>query len=295
MSALSARLLQPLVRGLANCDLMHYRLWKFVVMARMHYARIDPPLEFETAIEGDIRINTSLSDHIEAQLFWQGFQEADQGVLRLIKKHLSPDGVFIDIGANIGSFTLVAAKIARRGKIHAFEPSAHHFSRLSENIALNGFDNVTLNMKGLNDRARTATLFLPRTQGRMNNSGAASLYSTDMDNDLQVTEEIELILLDDYVSSHCIDRVDLVKIDIEGAEFNALKGAINTLEKFRPIVLMELDLYSLEKAGCSPAEILDFWKGMNYLAGRIEVSGETIPIRGEKDLTPHQNLMCCPL
>lgn len=295
MSALNARLLQPLVRSIAHCDLLQNRFWKYVVMARSHYAKYQPPLEIETTIEGDIRVHASLSDHIEAQLYWQGYQEADQGVLKMIKKHLPPDGTFIDIGANIGSFTLVAAKIARRGEVHAFEPSVHHFSRLSRNVELNNFRNVHLNRKGLSDKTETATLFLPSMKGEMNNSGAASLYSSDAAEDMQLKEEIELISLDDYVANQKIDRIDLIKIDIEGAEYGALKGSRKTLERLRPIVLMELDLDNLKRAGCEPGQILEFWKELGYDVGRIENSGDIIPIRSMSDLKLHQNLMCHPL
>ena len=295
MPIIPPQLLQPAVRNLANCNLLQGRLWKYVVMVRKHYAKSQPPLEVETMIEGDIRIRTSLSDHIEAQLFWQGYQEADQGVLEMIRKKLPSDGVFIDIGANIGSFTLVAAKIAQHGEVHAFEPSAHHFFRLSKNVAMNGFGNVSLNRTGLSDQRGSATLFLPCLKGEMNNSGAASLYSCGTEENSQAREDIDLVRLDDYVSEKGIERIDLVKIDIEGAEFNALKGSRSALSEFRPIVLMELDLENLKRAGCAPEEILSFWENLKYEVSRVENSGDLIPIRNAGDLKLHQNLICCPM
>lgn len=294
MSTLTVQTLQPLVRLAVKLSPALPRLWGYVVKIRKHYAHSQPPLEIETVFEGDIKVRTLLSDHIEAQLFWQGFQEADEGVLRLIKRHLPPDGIFIDIGANIGSFTLVAARIAPRGKVHAFEPSDHHFRRLSNNVALNHFGNVALNKLGLSDKTESATLFLPSLSGEMNNSGAASLYSANNAPGMQVTEQVQLIALDDYVQKNGINRIDLIKIDIEGAEFDALKGSIETLKRFRPIVLMELDMDNMQRAACSPNEILDFWRALNYRVGRIRNSGETTPINDASDLAPHQNLMCQP-
>ena len=295
MSILTAQALQPLVRLAVKLSTIWPRLWRYVVLVRKHYARATPPLEIDTVFEGDIKVRTLLSDHIEAQLFWQGFQEADEGVLRLIKRYLPADGVFIDIGANIGSFTLVAARVASRGKVHAFEPSEHHFRRLSNNVTMNHFGNVTLNKQGLNDKTGSATLFLPSLSGEMNNSGAASLYSATDTPGLQVTEEVELIALDDYAQSNSLERIDLIKIDIEGAEFNALKGSIQTLKRFRPIVLMELDLDNMQRADCSPDEILDFWKALNYRVSKIKNDGETVKISSAADLTQHQNLLCQPV
>lgn len=293
MSKLTAQLLQPLARLAVQLSPTFPRLWAYVVQARQHYARANPPIEIETVYEGDIRVRALLSDHIESQLFWQGFQEADEGVLRLIKRHLPEDGTFLDIGANIGSFTLVGARVAKRGRVHSFEPSDHHFRRLSHNVALNGFGNVTLNKLGLSDQPGSATLFLPSVSGQMNNSGAASLYAASAPG-AQVTEEVALVTLDDYVRDHGISRIDLIKIDIEGAEFIALRGARATLEKFRPIVLMEMDKDSMQRACCKAEDILEFWRALGYTVGRIANSGEIIPITGVADLLHHQNLMCSP-
>ncbi|MDD2720516.1 MAG: FkbM family methyltransferase [Gallionella sp.] len=294
MSKLTVQILQPLARLAVSLSPTFPRLWAYVVKARQHYARANPPLEIETVYEGDIRVRALLSDHIEAQLFWQGFQEADEGVLKRIKRHLPEDGTFIDIGANIGSFTLVAAHIAPHGQVHSFEPSDHHFCRLSHNVALNSFNNVTLNKLGLNDQPGSATLFLPSVCGEMNNSGAASLYAAASAPGAQVTEEVALVTLDDYVQEKNIQQIDLIKIDIEGAEFNALKGAAATLARFRPIVLMEMDKDSMQRAACKPEDILDFWRGLGYTVGRIANSGEITPINSTADLLYHQNLMCSP-
>lgn len=288
------RLLQPFARFVARHDMLHPYLWKYLVRLREHFATRRPAVELETTFQGNIRVRTLLSDHIEAQLFWQGFQEADQGVLQRIRAHLPRDGVFIDVGANIGSFTLVGARVAEVGHVHAFEPSGHHHARLSHNVALNGFTNVTLNQQGLHDQPGSATLFLPRAEGEVNNSGAASLYRDAARDGKQVVEEVALIRLDDYVADKGVSRVDVIKIDIEGAEYSALKGAMNTLRRFRPLVLMELDRDNLLRAGCTADDILGFWQALGFQVARIDNHGDATPIHSEADLGPHQNLLCQP-
>src|SRR5690242_19193095 len=139
-----ARLSQLVVRSALRTGILKHRAWNLVLKARNSFAQNSPPLELETTFDNNIRIITSLSDHIESQVFWQGFQEADEGVLKILKRRLPVDGIFIDIGANIGTFTLVAARQASRGQVHAFEPSARHFARLARNIELNRFSNVVL-------------------------------------------------------------------------------------------------------------------------------------------------------
>jgi len=267
-------------------------MWKYVVRIRDAFSCAKPGLELETKFANSIRIRTQLSDHIESQLFWQGFQEADRGVARLISTYLPRNGVFIDVGANIGSMTLLGAKVAAAGHVYAFEPSDHHSDRLAHNLKLNGFVNVTLVRKGVHERSGVALLYRPRTDHTVNNSGAASLYqNADWKADL-ATDQIHLTTLDDYVEEQGIARIDLVKIDIEGCEHHALRGGQRTLSRFRPRVLMELDQANLQRAGCSSDDILGFWSNLNYRVWSIGYSGELTPIRTARDLNPHQNLLC---
>ncbi|HEX8873846.1 MAG TPA: FkbM family methyltransferase [Nitrosospira sp.] len=287
-----AQSLRLILRGLLGTGVLNHQAWRLVLRARNSFARISPPLELETTFDDNIRIVTSLSDHIESQVFWQGFQEADEGVIILLKRYLPVNGIFIDVGANIGTFTLVAAHRARQGQVHAFEPSAHHFARLARNVELNHFSNVVLNQKGLYDQPGEAVLFLPSRAGEMNNSGAASLYPASEAR--QVSESISLVRLDDYIRDKNLQRVDIIKIDIEGAEIRALNGARESLVRLRPLVLMELDLDNLSRANCSPKEVFDFWKSLDYKISIIRVTGETVPVNNPEEFGPHQNLECRP-
>lgn len=290
-----ARLCRLFMRAALRTGLLKHRTWSLVLKARNSFAQISPPLELETTFDNNIRIIASLSDHIESQVFWQGFQEADEEAIKILKRRLPIDGIFIDIGANIGTFTLVAANQASRGQVHAFEPSAHHFARLARNVELNHFSNIVLNRKGLYDQQGEAILFLPSRLGEMNNSGAASLYPGNEAR--QVSEAISLVRLDDYIQDKNIGRVDIIKIDIEGAEIKALNGAKGTLIRLRPLVLMELDLDNLSRAQCSPREVLEFWKSLNYEVSIIRTTGETILVKDANELGSHQNLEChpCPI
>ena len=287
-------MLQAIVRPALKTGLLKHAAWRLILKLRNEFAQAAPPVELETTFDENVRIVTSLSDHIESQVFWQGFQEADEGVILLVKRLLPPDGSFIDVGANIGTFTLVAARRAVRGQVHAFEPSAHHFARLANNVALNDFKNVALNRKGLYDQPGEAVLFLPSQTGEMNNSGAASLYTSGLEETRQVSEAVSLIRLDDYVREKSIGRVDIIKIDIEGAELKALEGARETIARFRPLVFMELDLDNLGRADRSPEEVLQYWKPLNYEVSIILVTGETVPVTSPKEFGPHQNLQCRP-
>jgi FkbM family methyltransferase len=292
MNTLALRLMQQATRtGLAT-PFLRPRVWGLVRAIRRHYAETRPPREIETRMAGGIRIRTLLSNHIEAQLFWQGFQEADESALIWLRRLLPRDGVFVDIGANIGSFTLVAAHHARNGTVHAFEPSTYHLDRLRHNIRLNGFTNISVIPYGLSNRTGTATLHLPNAASGMSNTGAASLYDPGQSDGVYVSETVQLIRLDDYWHSLDAPRLDLIKIDVEGAEPAALAGGRRVISELRPPVIMEVDLENLRRADCTATEILNFWRTLDYRVDRIEHGGRLVPITEVTDLQPHQNILC---
>lgn len=293
MNTLAPRILQLLTRTVLRTHPLRPYAWKHILALREYYARTSPSIELLTRFDDGIRARVSLSSHIEAQLFWQGFQEADESSVELLKRLLPSDGVFVDIGANIGSFTLVAAKYAQSGRVHAFEPSDFHLQRLVHNIKLNGFDNITINPVGLSDQSCEATLHMPIGHKGITNTGGASLYA-DKDTPELRPETVRLIRLDDYIAQQSIQRLDLIKIDVEGAELHALRGGRKTIARFQPQVIMEVDLNNLTRAGHSIVEILEFWKDLGYSLSIIHSPMRLAPVTRVEDLGPHQNLLCYP-
>lgn len=288
---LPVRMLQVFSRSMLGIRPARRFAWPWVVRLRTQYARAVPPIEVETRFDDGIRVRTSLSSHIESQLFWQGFQEADEDTVNAMKSMLPEDGVMIDCGANIGSFTLVAARHCPRGQVHAFEPSKAHLARLEHNLRLNGFKNVLLNPVGLSDESSGGTLYVPNAVGEMNNTGGATMFRGGLPPAGWDPEQIQLVRLDDYVEKAGIQRVDVIKIDIEGAELKALAGGRRMIERLRPKVLMEVDLENLERAGTSAQALLDFWAALNYQVVRLG-DPEARPITSAAALRPHQNVIC---
>lgn len=187
---------------------------------------------------------------------------------------------------------LVAASIAKSGEIHAFEPSKRLFDKLKENIALNGFTNIKTNNLGLFSETTNKTLHHPKGVG-MVNAGAASLFlETQIDTDNFESETISLVTLDDYVEKNNLLRIDLIKIDIEGAEMDALLGSQHCLVQFKPQILMELDEDCVHRAGSNLAEVLGFWRNLNYEVNAIDFNGTVTKVENIKQLKKHQNIYC---
>jgi len=160
--------------------------------------------------------------------------------------------VFVDIGANIGYFTMLASnKLGSKGKVYCFEPDRDNFSVLKKNVESNGYWNVTLVNKAVFNREGKATLY---------KSGASntdhSLYK-DALIDQKGFEEVDIISLDHYP----IGKIDIIKIDAQGAELDILLGMTDILTQDSLIIFMEFWSKGLYKIGKEPQEILDIlWK-----------------------------------
>jgi FkbM family methyltransferase len=135
---------------------------------------------------------------------------------------LKPGDIVIDAGAYVGSFTLYASKIVgEQGKIISFEPDPINYQKLLRNIELNGEKNIIAINKGLYSRNDLLKFYL----GEHNTTLIASKNLSKK----QITE-LPVVQLDDVLKSLNIHKVDFIKMDIEGAEIEALKGANKILE-----------------------------------------------------------------
>lgn len=155
--------------------------------------------------------------------------------LHLFSQRLQVGDVVLDIGANIGLFSLLGAKVVgSQGKVFAFEPSQKTFDALNRNIQLNNFQNITPVKLALSDVNGVISL------GDVEND-AYNFIDIKAKNNTPTTEQVPMLRLDDWVKTANIARVNFIKIDIEGAELLCFKGAAETLRHHRPTIIMECD------------------------------------------------------
>lgn len=141
-------------------------------------------------------------------------------------------GVFIDIGANIGKYSImVGNKLKNKGNVIAIEPESKNFKILEKNIRLNNLNNVIVISKGCFSKKGKLTFYLDNI-----GTGGHSLVKKEVGNK---KIEIEVDTLDNILKNLKIKRVDLIKIDVEGAEADVLKGAEKTLKKHHPKIIFE--------------------------------------------------------
>lgn len=146
-------------------------------------------------------------------------------ILRSIK-----NPIVLDIGANVGHHTLYASTVADH--VHAFEPYGPVRAQLEEKIKLNGLKNVTVHAIGLGAENDLCDFYPPDS----NNMGTGSFVPTDTKNPM---EHLEVRIGDDYLNIHEIDKIDFIKMDVEGFEVRALSGLQNVLCRHRPVCFFE--------------------------------------------------------
>lgn len=154
---------------------------------------------------------------------------------------ITPGSVVVDVGAHLGQYALLAsASLGTSGHVLAFEPNPALRERLARNLRVNRCSNVGIRPEALSDRAGTASLYLPAGDV---NTGEASLREGGSREQLDVggVIDVECLRLDDVVADEGLVRVDLIKVDVEGLEAAVLRGAEDTLRRFRPTVIFEVN------------------------------------------------------
>ncbi|MBL7145632.1 MAG: FkbM family methyltransferase [Phycisphaerae bacterium] len=172
--------------------------------------------------------------------------------------------IVFDMGANLGQYTLLAAKcVGKAGHVHSFEPSSRMFSELEFNVSLNKISDIcTLNKMAVSDMAGTSELSKYEPGFEVFASLGSNFRQSES---LLGYEEVKTIRLDDYIENAGIDRVDFMKIDIEGAELLALRGAEKLLSRSNaPAILLELADINTDGFGYKATEIWDYLRKFGY-------------------------------
>jgi FkbM family methyltransferase len=187
-----------------------------------------------------------------------------------VRAFLKPGGTFVDVGANCGIYTLFAAQIVgRAGRVIALEPSLREFERLCENVMLNRLRQVVVHQVAAAEAKGHAGLLIAAHQFCGHNT-FAERFAFDRVGAERV-ETVAVAALDDVLAAE--PRCDMIKLDIEGAELRALRGAERTLARLRPVVLLEVYEAALTLNGASVSDLVRFFETHRYHLRDIDPAG----------------------
>lgn len=193
-------------------------------------------------------VNLDLSDYIQRSIYLGTFERVETDI---VEHALKPGMTFVDVGANVGYFTLLAAqRVGTAGRVLSFEPSKALHARLAETVERNALSNVTLIEAGLGDREKIVRLYL--------NPSFANNSPTMVAHEAAEVTDVRVLRLDDFISTHRIDKIDLMKVDVEGYEPDVFAGAERALAAGTVrAVLCEFNDHWLRMNGSSPAQLWD--------------------------------------
>lgn len=181
----------------------------------------------------------------------------------LISRKLKPGMTFIDLGANIGFYTVLASKIVGiAGKVYCFEPEPQNYRLLVKNILENKLSNVFPQRMAVSDSTGNATL---HTDSK--NFGGHSLTKSNVSDENREVD-VSTVRLDDFVGS---SKIDMIKLDVQGAESRVIAGSMRTLISQRPMLILELWPYGIHKMGDDPMKLIQDLEEMGY---RIQVTDD---------------------
>ncbi|MCW3160905.1 FkbM family methyltransferase [Chryseobacterium oryctis] len=215
----------------------------------------------DVVYRNSIKLNLNLEDWIQQQIYFLGDYEKNE--IDFLYSSLKKDDVFIDIGGNIGLFSLNASTIiGDKGKVYSFEAFKPNFIQFQNHISINNFQNIHLEHLAVADKKGFIEILY---NDDYNNVGMASSYLENYTS----KEKVESTSLDEYVSEKQILKIDLIKIDIEGGEYSALKGMSSVLENLRPKVLIEINNIALKSSNHSEEELISLFTEKGYKRTKI--------------------------
>lgn len=241
--------------------------------------------------DGNLSMTLDLAEHMQRRIFWMGYYNLR--LVPLFDRLLKPGMVVADVGANIGEVSLIAAnRVGPGGRVLAFEPAPDIADALEAHVRGNGFGEVIeVYRQGLADAAGVLPLYGSCGQGSPHDPhlGLASLHGNP-DSDPLVAL-VEVTTLDAVVRSLQLPQLDVVKVDIEGGELPFLRGALDAIARFHPVIVVEVNARSADAAGCQGRDILDLLSPLGYRFYRLEKHGRLTRITAEL-LTDYQDVVC---
>lgn len=185
-----------------------------------------------------------------------------------IGRNLQPGGVFYDVGANVGFFSLMAARlVGAAGQVCAFEPNPHNTAALRDNAGLNGMANVRVFEVAVGQNSRTEELLRTAWDGGGALSSSAVSPADPVD---QVV--VQVVSLDSFIPDAHLPPPTFVKVDVEGAELAVLEGMRETVLRWRPVLLYEIDDGTEERFNRRWAELDDYVTRLGYRVRHLDNS-----------------------
>jgi FkbM family methyltransferase len=235
-----------------------------------------------TASRFGINFELELSDYPGWSLYFHSPVDSSRGLLQFVNE----GDTILDIGGNIGQTALMCAqKVGPSGSVISFEPFPETIAKFERNLELNpSIQNVKLEKFGLGHEAVKVQM----VQDDANNSAGNRVVEPGEKVEF-IAVEIPIKVLDDYVREAQLEKIDLIKIDVEGFEMDVLYGAKETLKRYKPRLFVEVSDEKLRMQNSTSEKLVSFVRSYGY---SIIDTATDKPISSSNELGPHTDIFC---
>ena len=245
-------------------------------LAPNHYQY--PPGSLRDVTRYGFSLKLDLSDMVQWYVYW-GLRDPSHEALISICR---PGDIVLDVGANIGLTALRMSAAVGYGRVYAFEPDPENYSELLSHVHTNHVRNITALQYALGTGEGTGSLRRPAPGNR----GCNWVDTVEVEG----PNEVRIATVDDFCEGEGLSRIDLIKIDTEGAELAVLRGARMAIDRWKPRLFLEVDSHNIQRTGDTPADLWDFLAGAGYIVRHAD-SGQIL--RSSSDLADgHFDIIC---
>jgi FkbM family methyltransferase len=266
---------------------LQWRWKKLVRLARLAWWRSQAgKRHVDVYIQEGVQMRLYPDSFLSRFIFCEDYEMSERSFL---KDFLRPGDIFVDVGANIGLFTVIAARyVGARGHVYAFEPCDETHRRLLENVGLNGLTNVSCFQAALSNHRERLDMTVSLDGFDLCNSIAQPVLGR-----LFASESVDCISWDEFAGEHGLaGRVSMMKIDVEGWEANVIDGAIKTLSREdAPILQVEFNDPAALPAGSSGRKLYGALESLGYKLFIYDARNRTLIPESPRDNYPWLNLI----
>jgi FkbM family methyltransferase len=218
-----------------------------------------------TLKHGKFKMSCDLSEMLQRQFYFFGTYFLEEDILSCWATASEGAKIILDVGANAGIYSLAALAAQSDATVHAFEPTPEIAARLRATAKLNGLDNLHVHEVAVFSKDGQA--ILKRFRGELGNNEGMNFISQDVGN--SEDEHVRTVCLDHFCQDRSIDHVDLLKLDVQGHEHSALKGAEHLIREGRVgMIFMELNWARSAGATCAATESIRLLEQAGYRFSR---------------------------
>jgi FkbM family methyltransferase len=207
-----------------------------------------------------------------AHLFKATFKQHHKAWSRTARRIIPEDGVVFDVGAHAGQYTKIFSRLAHRGRVFAFEPGSYARSILRVALYLNRCKNVAIIPMALGDSDDIAILTLPVKRVGSYGFGLAHLGANTRWSNVRL-EVVAQTRIDRFVEVMHLDRLDFIKADIEGWEMHLVRGGLESIARFRPVMMVEMTNEALARGGDDLSSAYSAIEKLGYRPSKLRRDG----------------------